>query len=300
MKKTHRLFSLLLTVLMLCALTVPAFALVDPPENEYVADYANVLSSKTEQMIIDENGELDYYCGGAQIVVVTIDYLEDGYDAQQYANQLFNDWGVGNAKKDNNGMLLLLVTQEYKGWLVQGAGITSSLSNKEINNMMDQYFWDYVDNNQYEEAVTSLFEQLIRWYESEYNVQIPRSANNTSYNNNYNGNYNNGYYENRLTLGDIIKFLIIFILAVNFLSAFMRPLVRRRRGNDIPFWLMWMFCNDRGPRGPRGPMGPGPGGFGGGGFGGSGFGGGGFSGGGGHSGGGFGGGFSGGGGGGRR
>ena len=296
---------LLAAVLAASLLMTPALALVPAPENEYIADYANVLSDELEEKLLAENGELYYYCNGAQIVVVTIDYLESGYNSEQYAKQLFNDWGVGSASY-NNGILLLLVTQEYKGWLVTGDGINQDLTNNEVNEMLNNYFWDYVDNNQYEEGVASLFEQLIRWYEDEYGVQIPRYGVSTGNNDQYKS-YDPVYlYSSTDSLFNLIVMLVVLIFMVNVAFAVIRSVSRSARRGDMPLWMMLMFCNDRGPRGPRPPRGGGPrggGGFGGpppGGFGGGhgGFGGGsGGFGGGGHVGGGFGGGFSGGGGG---
>lgn len=103
-------------ILLAAALLItPALAsTLEASDSFYVNDMADVLSSQTENEIIAANGELEYYCRGAQIVVVTTDYLPSGYDSEQYANLLFNSWGVGS-KSENNGMLLLVVTEEYRG-----------------------------------------------------------------------------------------------------------------------------------------------------------------------------------------
>ena len=84
----------------------------------------------TEQMIIDYNGALEYHCQGAQVVVVTVDYL-DGMYSDAYAYQLFNDWGVGSSEY-NNGMLLLLAVQENKAWLAYGLGLTSVIDSNDV------------------------------------------------------------------------------------------------------------------------------------------------------------------------
>jgi uncharacterized membrane protein YgcG len=51
-----------------------------------------------------------------------------------------NDWGVGSASA-NNGMLLLLVAKEYKGWLMQGYGIKGSFTDDVANEYLNEYFW---------------------------------------------------------------------------------------------------------------------------------------------------------------
>ena len=271
--------ALMLAVLVTAGiLLTPVCALVEQSESYYVADYANVLSTETEQQIVDVNGALEQQCEGAQIVVVTIDYLPDNYYADEYARQLFNNWHVGPADA-NNGILLLLVTEEAKGWLVTGDGISGKLTNREVNDLLDNYFWDYVDNGQYETAVTSIFDRLLDWYEDEYDAVL----NQTEYNQlgpGYDSDYQPG-----ISLGTAILILFTVLLLLNIFAQ-----SARRLNKNVPWWVWWMMCNDRGPRGPRGPHGgpppPPPGGFGG--FGGGGFrGGGGFGGGMGHGGGGF-------------
>ncbi len=262
-------------LLLISVLLAPACAVVEQSESYYVADYANVLSSDVEQQIIDANAKLEQTCDGAQIVVVTIDYLPDNYYADEYARQLFNNWHVGSADA-NNGILLLLVTQEAKGWLVTGAGLSNKLTNQEVDDLLNDYFWDYVDDGKYEKAVTSVFDQLLNWYEDEYNTALTQPG--TSQ------NYNQSSYQTEYRRGPSpFMMLVILIIVISLLNSSARRV--RRRGSDIPWWVWWMMCNDRGPRGPRGGPPP-PGGFGG--FGGGGFhGGGGFGGGMGHGGGGF-------------
>jgi uncharacterized protein len=158
---------------LLASLSAPALAFIDASEEFYVNDRAEVLSSETEENIISKNLLLEEKTG-AQIVVATVRYLE-GYYCDEYAVTIFNDWGVGDADK-NNGMLLLLATEEKKAWLTQGSGIKKDFSSDYIDKLMDKYFWDDFDNKEYDKAVTSLFDELIDWYEDEYNIKISSSS----------------------------------------------------------------------------------------------------------------------------
>lgn len=170
MKKTLALLCALTLVFALCALPALAAPLA-VSDSFYVNDAAGVLTQSTEDEIIGQNGNLEYYCDGAQIVVVTIDYLPQGYDSEQYANLLFNDWGVGSAEA-NNGLLLLLVTEEARGWVAVGAGISGALDDDDVNSMLNDYFWDDVDAGQYDAAVSGLFPHLLGWFESYYGVSF--------------------------------------------------------------------------------------------------------------------------------
>ena len=91
-----KLFTFILALLLMLSLGVSAYAVVEQSDSFYVADYANVLKASTEQRICDYNGALEQQCSGAQIVVVTVDYL-DGMYCDDYAYELFNTWGVGSA-----------------------------------------------------------------------------------------------------------------------------------------------------------------------------------------------------------
>ncbi len=86
-----RFITAILTLALLLLVSVPALAVVSQSPEYYVADYAGVLSDTLEQKIISSDVDLEQKCDGAQIVVVTVDYL-DGMLSDEYALQLFNDW----------------------------------------------------------------------------------------------------------------------------------------------------------------------------------------------------------------
>ena len=299
-----RIFALILALLLLPALALSALAadVPEPSADFYVYDGAGTLSQSTKDLILNASGPLEKYCDGAQIVVVTIDYLPSGYDSEQYANLLFNSWGIGSSSA-NNGMLLLHVVKEDRGWLAVGAGISNQVSTDSINSLMDSYFWPYSDAGEYDKAVATLFPHLVDIFAALYNTSaLYGGTGSTQGGDYYEDSYYDPYYDDGPSLGTVIALHTHNPAA----GALLRRLLRAAGGTMAgPITPAFFFCGGPGPRGPRGPRpphGPGPGGFGGGGgFRGGGFGGGGFSGGGGFHGGGFGGGgFSGGGGGGRR
>ncbi len=130
---------LVLLALTLC-LSAGALALPEPTENFYVGDFAGVLSGGTEREILELNDTL-YDSTGAELVVVTVDFL-DGKDIENYAYQLFNDWGIGQ-KGENRGVLLLLAIGEENYWVTTGTGVESILSGQ----VLDGLLWDYLEEN---------------------------------------------------------------------------------------------------------------------------------------------------------
>lgn len=294
-----KIISLLLIAVLSFSVCVPALAVVEQSEQFYVADYANVLSPDTEKLICDYNGALEQQCEGAQIVVVTVDYL-DGMYSDEYAVKLFNDWGVGSAEH-NNGVLLLLAIEENKFWMTQGMGITSSLTNSDIDYLLDNFLADKFDAGLYDSAVQDTFMQLLGWFDEHYSAQVIASnpALQQQYEQNKAEQYEQNKAEEEADAFSVFLTIIIIVLIVIILTSGKRNRRRytsttRRTNPWFPFWLGHTM--GRGHRPPSRPHhnpwdddddhfgGFGGGGFGGGfgGFGGgSGFGGGGFSGGGG-------------------
>lgn len=291
-----RTLSLVFALLLCLSLSIDAFAVVDMSNSFYAADYANVLSEETEQMIINYNGSLEQQCQGAQIVVVTVRYL-DGMYCDEYAYKLFNDWGVGSAEH-NNGILLLLATEENKAWLAYGLGLSNTLGT-EVDVMLEEHFWRYYDAGDYDGAVTNIFNALLDWFAECYDIQqggagsfygsgsapadIPQSM-----------NYRYSFYN---TVRSLARIAIIVFILISVFGGSSRG-GRGGGGGWFPWFMLFNSMNRNYGNRNRGGFDDwnhrGPGGFGGG-FGGGhgGFGGGGFGGGMGHGGGGFGGGGSG-------
>lgn len=298
MKRIKTSISLFITLCLLLCLSPAALAVVGQSESFYAADYANVLSSDTEEMICGYNGALEQQCNGAQIVVVTVEYL-DGMYSDEYAYQLFNDWGVGSAEH-NNGMLLLLATAENKAWLAYGMGLNSNIDSDDVDEMLDDYFWADFDRGSYDAAVQKLFPRLLDWYDDLYGSNVLNSAPTSAGMGHGGGGYNESGISSDSVESLVSTIITIVVIAIVFSAIFGGSGRRRRYGyrNNSSSWLPWFLLfnsqrnnsrhhrswddDDHFPPFGGGFGGGRGGGFGGGGFGGgSGFGGGGFSGGGG-------------------
>ena len=246
-----KFFAFLAALVLVLSFSISAYAVVDQSDSFYAADYANVLSSETEQRICDYNGALEQQCSGAQIVVVTVDYL-DGMACDDYAYTLFNSWGVGSAQY-NNGMLLLLAVQENKAWLAYGLGFNSVLSSDDVNNMFDEYFWDDFDAGNYDDAVNSMFTALLSWYDNNYDSSVEQAG--SSSGNNYSGSYGSGYSDgynagaapSRRSSGSGLRTLIILLVIFCLLNPF-----GGRRGGGGSSWLPWLCLFNNMSRGSRG------------------------------------------------
>ena len=224
-----KITSILIILSLILTLSVSAGAVVNKSRSFYCADYASVLSAETEKMIVDYNGALEAQCQGAQIVVVTVDYL-DGMYCDEYAYQLFNDWGVGSGQY-NNGMLLLLAVQENKAWLATGVGLNNRLSTSDVDELLDRYFWKDFDNGKYDNAVTKLFNALLQWFDKQYGSNVANAAQQqyTEYQS-FESGASSGLFSTIIRL-----LIIILVLRLIFGGG------NRRRNGGGSSWLPWFL-----------------------------------------------------------
>lgn len=121
---------------------VPIYAIVDD-NGSYCNDHARVLSLDSVSDINARGWELENM-SGAQVVVVTVK-TTSGLSTQDYAVQLFNSWGLGDRNK-NNGVLILVVTEQKDYWILQGDGIKNIITDSYLADLIyDQKFDDMVD-----------------------------------------------------------------------------------------------------------------------------------------------------------
>lgn len=167
---------ILCAALVVCLLASTAYAagnVLAKPENGYVADVAGVLESDTVDHIVSNNKKLNDATGAA-IVVVTVDFL-NGKDIDDYALDLFNDWGIGS-KDANNGLLILLAIGEDNYYVLQGSGIKKDLPASTLQ----EYTWNYLENDfaakDYDAGVHKLFDAFYQWFEDYYAEQMNSGA----------------------------------------------------------------------------------------------------------------------------
>ena len=110
--------------LVLCLVSV-ALAFNFPPLTGRVVDQANVMSAQSRSDLETKLKDLENK-SGIQLVVATVKSLE-GSDIETYANELFRNWKLGEAKK-NNGVLLLVAPNDHKVRIEVGYGLEGTLT----------------------------------------------------------------------------------------------------------------------------------------------------------------------------
>ncbi len=173
------LFTLVLFLNFVSVLTAPApvavlaAGLPEPSSVFYVNDLAGVIDSQTEQAIISEAGKLDD-ATKAQIVAVTVKSL-DGRPLEEYATELFRQWGIGS-KESDNGVLILVDTGGRQSRIEVGYGLEGILPDGKTGRIQDDYMIPYFRAGDYGKGILEGFRQVLAEVYGEYGYKADQNG----------------------------------------------------------------------------------------------------------------------------
>ena len=254
----------------------------------YTYDEAGVLSDKTMEHIDAMNASL-FAQTGAQIMVKTVNST-NGQDILEYAIDLGNQYGVGDAER-NNGVVMVLALDNISAsglpgdyGVVVGDGLTDY--GNTFSSLQYQYLEDDFAAGNYDAGVKKTVDAFFDWFADCYSVSIrenyiPAVSRNYSTASGYHTE-TTGYVERSAgsIVGSFITLILVLFVIWMILDAMRWSRYRRRYlqpGMGIPtVWYRPVFWGHswyrprpprrpppprgggRGPGGPRPPMGGGP------------------------------------------
>ncbi len=136
-------------MLILILAISPAVTAAFPQPAGYVNDFANVLNSSSEAKItaiaesLAENQ-------GIELAVVTLSNINDQH-LEDYAVDLFAEWGIGGP--EDSGILILLVIETREIRVETGYGIETVLPAGKVGRILDQFVIPHLRNNDYNTAL---------------------------------------------------------------------------------------------------------------------------------------------------
>ena len=122
-------------------------------ENIYVEDHANVLSSETKEEIYQYNQDYKDLELRPQLAVVTLTELPDGQSIEAYANEKFNQLGIGSADHDS-GVLYLIAVNDRKQRIEVGYGLEETIPDALAMDLMTEEAKDYFREENYDTGVS--------------------------------------------------------------------------------------------------------------------------------------------------
>lgn len=147
MKNLLRIFVVL--CLFLACQSLLAYSFPGNPIG-YVTDFANILSDDTE-LSLESRLESFAKETSIEIAVVTVNSL-DGDSIENYANELFREWGVGK-KEYNNGILFLVAPNERKVRIEVGYGLEGAMPDIQAGYIIDNIVVPAFKNGNYDSGV---------------------------------------------------------------------------------------------------------------------------------------------------
>ena len=118
----------------------------------YVSDYAGVFSRQERDRLEAVLAELETRTG-AQTAVVVLPSIEGG-EINDFANRLYEQWGIGKKGKDN-GALLLAAVKERKTRIEVGYGLEGVIPDARAGRIIDQHVLPAFKRGRYADGLTA-------------------------------------------------------------------------------------------------------------------------------------------------
>jgi len=135
------------SILILFLLTGCLVSAQDMPKaTGWVNDFAGVIPDAIKARISGFCDELNRKTG-AELAVATVQDL-GGSAVEVYANELFEQWGIGK-KGEDNGVLILLAVSDRKIWIEVGYGLEPVLPDGKVGRILDQYAVPFLRQNDF-------------------------------------------------------------------------------------------------------------------------------------------------------
>jgi len=240
----------IIIVVVICCMNSSAGAFQQFPDpTGYVNDFAGVLSSQAVYDMEQIARELEQKTG-AQVVVVTQENIDD-YDPTDYANRLFEAWGIGQKGKDNGVLILNVIDTRYIRIEV-GYGVEGIITDGTAGEIRDRYIVPFLQKGDYDTGLKNGLAVASMLIARDAGVDLtgmPAASRNTV---------------SRSSRGGGLSRIVTIVLFIFFMLMF----GGRRRGGLLPLLLLTSMMGGGRQSWGGGGFSGGFGGFGGGGFGG--------------------------------
>ena len=170
-KKVYLYVFSLILLLFTNNLYVLAESIPNPNSDFYIYDEVGIIDKSVADYMIKTNESL-YLKTGAQVVVSVVNSLDD-IDIREYANLLFEKWGIGSKEYDN-GVLMLVSPEDREIWIEVGYGLEGALPDGKVGRIIDNGIIPSFRDESYTEGVLNGFNAIIDEIEKEYNINLER------------------------------------------------------------------------------------------------------------------------------
>ncbi len=191
----------------------------------FVANPDDIISQET----VDELNsiiETTHNAGEVQVAVVVLNSIGEKVP-KEFANELFNYWGVGDAST-NNGLLILLVLDQRTVSFETGYGIEESLTDLECYDIQQEFMIPYFKENKYGLG-------LIEGTKAAIEEASGGSALSENRPSNYDNDYGESSEDDEVALYIFIGFfvLVYFYMLYYYTNKYIKALKQTRKETDL-------------------------------------------------------------------
>ena len=136
----------------------------------FVSDYADILLGG-DKYAIEELGTEAKQKSGAEVALLTVKTIEPYASIEEYANAVFNKWGIGEKGKDN-GVLIVLSTNERLLRIEVGYGLEGAITDGNAGFIMDKFMIPYFKHNDFATGLVEGYKAVMVLVAKEYNFEI--------------------------------------------------------------------------------------------------------------------------------
>jgi len=227
---TRKLLQIFSFIYCICFLQFSLIANYPQYDNVYVNDWAGLLDSSAESQITQQLKTLRAN-SDVEITFVSIERMSDYPNTQRtiegFALDLFNQWGVGNAER-NDGVLVLVSRFDREMRIATGRGYDATNKNSVAKSIIDNYFIPNFKRDNYQKGILDGMERVAQEFDPNYTSTALGFASKTKQQ--FNNVGASAWYE--LRNSGYLKFLFIGIGLV-LLNA-VRRLVTGWNKHEIP------------------------------------------------------------------
>lgn len=127
-------------------------AVEEQTDDFYVNDFANLFSDEEKQVMMEKAVQLSEDYDGVQVVVTTVNSL-NGYEIEQYAYSMYEQYGIG---KDSMGILILLSVEDRNVKIETGKTMQVYITDSKSGQLLDKYGMDYFREDKFSEGLVAV------------------------------------------------------------------------------------------------------------------------------------------------
>ncbi|MCL2294104.1 MAG: TPM domain-containing protein [Spirochaetes bacterium] len=141
-----------------------------PRPTGFVSDHANVINSSDRQ-VIEALGREVQQKSGAEIALLTVRTIEPHASIEEFANEVFGRWGVGERGKDT-GVLIVLSTDEREVRIEVGYGLEGAIPDGLAGSIMDRFMLPHFRNNDFSTGLRDGYMAVANVVANEFDFEI--------------------------------------------------------------------------------------------------------------------------------